>query len=237
MQKNVLYEKMFFTIQIRFTIIKGILNYFAWLGPNARVYHEQVSYFKNRVGKIVFSNKLTITDDPFNLQGLPTGFDYEGYPKQKLAIICKGAPLTITYDSYYAQKYQKKNTGHALPAPNTTGPLASHLMIKPGSSTQSQMIGNVKRGLIITRFWYLTAVNFSEMLLSGMTRDGTFLIENGEIVGPVKNLRFTESIPNMFKNIVEVGRELSPHPSWGGFAHLVPSVRISNFRFTGKTEY
>jgi len=214
-----------------------LLDFFAWLGPNARTYHEDVSYFKGRLGKNVFSPKLTIIDDPFNPQGLPAAFDYEGQPKQKLTIVSNGVIKSLVYDSYYAQKYHRKNTGHALPAPNTFGPLVSHLVIKPGRASLDQMIGSVKRGLLVTRFWYIRVVHLGEILLTGMTRDGLFLIENGRVVASVKNLRFTESIPRMFRNIVQVGKDLSPHPSWGGGANLAPPVRIANFRFTGKTSF
>ena len=218
-------------------VFEEVMDFFAWLGPNARVYHEDVSYFKGRLGKKVFSPKLTIVDDPFDKRGLPTGFDYEGQPKKKLTIVRNGVIKNIAYDSYYAAKYKKKNTGHALPAPNTFGPLTGHLVIKPGKSSLSQMVGKVKRGLLVTRLWYIRSVHFGEMLLTGMTRDGLFLIENGEVVSPVKNLRFTESIPRMFKNIVEIGRDLQPYPSWGGGANLCPPVRIADFRFTGGTDY
>lgn len=214
-----------------------VLDFFAWLGPNARTYHEDVSYFKGKIGKKIFSPLLTIIDDPFDRRGLPAAFDYEGQPKRKLTIIDRGVIKNIAYDSYYAKKYGKKNTGHALPAPNTFGPLTSHLAIEPGKSSLDRMISRVKRGLLVTRLWYIRVVHVGEMLLTGMTRDGTFLIENGRITKPVKNLRFTESIPNMFKNILEIGKELSPHSSWGGGAHLVPPIRIANFRFTGKTDH
>jgi len=209
-----------------------IMDYFAWLGPNARVYHEGASYFKGRLGKKVFSSKLNIIDDPFDPRGLPASFDYEGQPKQKLAIVRNGVIKNIAYDSYYAQKYKKTNTGHALPAPNTLGPLVSHLVIKPGQASLDQMISKVKRGLLVTRLWYIRSVHFGEMLLTGMTRDGLFLIEGGQIKAPVKNLRFTESIPRIFKNILEIGNDLSVYPSWGGGANLAPSVKVANFRFT-----
>lgn len=214
-----------------------LLDYFAWLGPNARIYHENVSYFKGRLGKKVFSELLTVTDDPTDRRGVPAAFDWEGVPKKPTTIVENGVIRNLVYDSYYAQKYRKENTGHALPAPNTFGPLTSHLVISPGKSSLSQMISKVKRGVLVTRLWYIRSVHVGEMLLTGMTRDGTFLIENGEITASVKNLRFTESIPNIFKNIVEIGRELSPHASWGGGANLTPAVRVSKFRFTGRTEY
>jgi predicted Zn-dependent protease len=219
------------------TSFEELLDFFAWLGPNARVYHEQVSYFKNRMGKKVFSPLLTITDDPSDKRGLPASFDFEGQPKEPLVIVRNGVIKNIVYDAYYANKYHKKNSGHALPAPNTFGPIPGHLVIKPGSSSLEEMTSHVKRGLLVTRFWYIRVVHYGEMLLTGMTRDGLFLIENGRITKPVKNMRFTESIPNMFKNILEVGKELTPHPSWAGYAHLVPPMRIANFRFTGKTEF
>jgi predicted Zn-dependent protease len=178
-----------------------------------------------------------MVDDPLDRRGRPNSFDYEGQPKKKLVIVKNGVIKNIAYDSYYSQKYGRKNTAHALPALNVFGPLPAHLVIKPGQVTLPQMISRVKKGLLVTRLWYIRVVHFGEMLLTGMTRDGLFLIENGEITRPVKNLRFTESLPRMFKNIIEIGSELSPHPSWGDGAHLVPPMRIADFRFTSQTEF
>ncbi|MFC1711492.1 TldD/PmbA family protein [Patescibacteria group bacterium] len=212
------------------TALQEVLPYFAWLGPNARIYHEEVSFLKGKIGKKVFSNKLTITDEPLNPVS-PAFFDFEGFPKKNLSLVKNGVPTNICYDSYYAQKYKKQNTGHGLPAPNTEGPISTHLVIKPGHSNLQQMIAKVKKGLLINRLWYIRVIHYKSLLLTGMTRDGTFYIENGKIKYPIQNLRFTDSIPSIFKNISEVGKDAVWQKLMWGVAKI-PPIRITNFKFT-----
>lgn len=212
------------------------LFYFSWLGPNARVYHEEASFLTGKLGKKVFSDKLTIWEDAYDVRGYPIGFDFEGVPKKSLPIVEKGVFKNIVYDSYHAGKHKGEQTGHALPAPNTWGPIPAHLRIEPGDKTIEEMIKDVKKGLLITRFWYIRMLHPKLLNITGMTRDGTFLIENGEIVAPVKNMRFTQSIPEAFSNIISVGRDLKLEASYGQ-SNLVPAMHISGFHFSGVTQF
>lgn len=216
--------------------VDEMLSYFSWMGPNARIYHEEASFLTGKLGQKVFSDKLTIWDDAYDLRGLPIPFDFEGHPKKKIAIIEKGVFKNIVYDSYHAGKHQGENTGHALPAPNTWGPIPGHLVFQPGEQSLDEMIKKVKKGLLVSRFWYIRMLHPKILNITGMTRDGTFLIENGEIACPVKNMRFTESIPLAFANVIEVGNELKLEGGQGG-ANLVPPLRIGQFHFSGRTEF
>ncbi len=216
--------------------VSELMDFFAWLGPNARIYHEDVSFYQGRVGKKVFDRKLTIDDDPLDETGYPVGFDYEGFPKKKLGLVNRGILTGVVYDSYHASKYGETNTGHALLAPNTWGPIPMHIRIKPGDTSRDEMVKSVKRGLLVTRFWYTRVIQHKQLTLTGMTRDGTFYIENGKIVGRVRNLRFTESILNTLKVIKGVGDKLELHGSEGSPA-LIPCLHLARFRFTGVTEY
>lgn len=210
------------------------LGYYAWLGPNARVYHEGASHISDNLGKKLYSEKLTIVDNPLDPEGVPMPFDFEGYPKAPLTLVEKGVAKAICYDSYNANRYKQGNTGHALPAPNTYGPMPLNLTFTPGNKTMADMIKGVKRGIYVTRFWYIRMLHHKLLNVTGMTRDGTFLIENGEFVAPIKNLRFTQSIPEAFDTIIDVGSELSLQGGWGG-AYRVPALHIAKFNFTGKT--
>jgi PmbA protein len=207
-----------------------ILPFFSWLGPNARIYHEEVSFLKGKIGRQIFSPKLNIIDNPKNSIS-PSFFDFEGYPKKKITLVKNGVPKQVVYDSYYAEKYNKKNTGHGLPAPNTQGPIPLHLVIKPGSTSLEKMIKTTKKGLLINRLWYIRVVHYKNLVLTGMTRDGTFLIENGKIKHPVKNLRFTDSIPNMLKNITQLENMSYWQDLMWGIAKI-PAVKIKSFKFT-----
>ena len=216
--------------------VAELMDFFAWLGPNSRVFHEDVSFFAGKVGKKAFSSLLSVTDDPFHPGGYPMSFDLEGVAKGKLQIVKDGVVKGLTYDSYHAGKYGAENTGHALLAPNTWGPIPSNLVIGGGASSLREMISSVKHGILVTRFWYTRVVHHKRLVLTGMTRDGTFLITGGKIIGRVKNLRYTESIVDAFSKVVGVGKEHKLVASEGSFC-LVPALHISKFRFSGITEH
>ncbi|MBI4059323.1 TldD/PmbA family protein [Candidatus Microgenomates bacterium] len=219
--------------------VNEMMAFFAWLGPNARIYHEQASHFSGQLGQKVAGENITIVDDPLDEAGFPMPFDFEGHPKTRLAIIKNGTLTNLVYDSYHAGKHEAKNTGHALPAPNTGGPMPLHLKIEPGKLTMEEMIKKVKKGLLVTRFWYVRVLNPKTLAITGMTRDGTFLIRNGKIVGGVKNLRFNQSIPEALKNVAEISRDAVPLSSFElelG-TNQMPALHIKNWNFTSGTEF
>ena len=216
--------------------VSEMLAFFQWYGPNARIYHEQASPLSGQMGKQVFGRNITLIDDPFHPEVFPMPFDYEGQPKHALTIVENGILKNIAYDSYNALKYKTKNTGHALPAPNTMGPIPLHLYIKPGDKTREQMIRAVKKGLLVTRLWYVRVLNPKTLNVTGMTRDATFLIENGKIVKPVKNLRFNQSIPEALNNVISIENKLTPLASFeGDLIGLMPTLHIGSWHFTSGT--
>ncbi len=214
-----------------------LLDFFAWLGPNARIYHEDVSFFQGNLGKRVFHESLTIMDDPLHRAGYPIGFDYEGVPKRKLTLVDRGVLKNVVYDSYHAGKHKAKNTGHALLAPNTWGPVPTHMVLKPGKLSVEEMIKNVKKGLLVTRFWYTRVIHHKKLIVTGMTRDGTFLIEKGKIVGRVRNLRYTESVIEAFKDIRGIGKDLQLVGTDEGSPTLAPALHLGRFRFTSSAKH
>jgi len=140
------------------------------------------------------------------------------------------------YDSYTAGKEGKESTGHALPAPNPYGPMPMNLFMSTGDSTKEQMLASVERGLWVTRFHYVNVVHPMQAVLTGMTRDGTFLIENGKIVGPVKNLRFTQGVLEVLSRVRAIGNHGQLVGSHGEGA-VVPALLVDGFRFTGATQF
>ena len=232
--------------------VNEMMAFFSWLGPNARIYHEEASHFSGRLGEKVVGENVTIVDDPLSTEGFPMPFDFEGSAKQKLVIIQNGILKNLVYDSYHAGKHNAKNTGHALPAPNILGPIPLHLMIEPGSpipnhsgtgpaggkSLDAMTLG-VKRGLLVTRLWYVRVLNPRQLSITGMTRDGTFLIRDGEIVGGVKNLRFNQSIPEALRNVVKIGKDAIPLSSFETElgTNRMPALHIRGWNFTSGTEF
>ncbi len=217
--------------------VNEMMVFFAMYGPNARIYHENASFLSGNIGKKVTSTKLSIIDNPLDSDSFPMPFDFEGFPKRKVEIIKNGLLKDIIYDSYHANRFGAKNTGHAWPAPNTWGPFPTHLSIAPGKNSSEQIIKNIKKGLLVTRFWYVRVLNPRSLAITGMTRDGLFLIENGRLSGGVKNLRFNQSIPQALNEIVNVGKELEPLSSFElelGINRM-PHLHIKRWNFTSGT--
>ena len=211
--------------------VNQMLLYLSYLGFGGRSYHEGRSFISGKLGQKIVGDNITIWDDGLDVIGFPVPFDFEGVPKEKLSLIEKGIVKNILYDSYLASKYGQKSTGHGLIAPNTLDALAGHLRIKPGNKPASQLISEVKRGILVSRLWYVNA-HHNNLVITGLTRDGTFLIEKGEIVAPIKDMRITQSIPKALSKVTGISKETKVEESWTG-ANLVPVLRISDFNFTG----
>lgn len=217
--------------------VSEMMTFFTWLGPNARMYHEEASCLSGKLGQKVAGDNITIIDDPLDPEAFPMPFDFEGYPKKPLTIIENGVLKNLAYDSYLAHKFKAKNTGHGLPAPNTNGAIPLHTYIKPGDKSREEMIRSIKKGLLVTRLWYVRVLNPRSLSVTGMTRDGTFLIENGKIVSGVKNLRFNQSIPEALNNVVAIENKLTPLASFEselGITRL-PALHIKNWKFSSGT--
>jgi PmbA protein len=140
------------------------------------------------------------------------------------------------YDAQTAARDGVASTGHGLPAPNPYGPFPLNMVMDAGDASREELLGGLDRGLLVTRFHYTNPVHPKLAIVTGMTRDGTFLVENGRIVGPVKNLRYTQSYLDALRGAVAVGRERRTLKGFLGAA-VVPAVRIESWTFTGATEH
>ncbi len=211
-----------------------ILEFLAYLGFSALAVQEGRSFMK--LGQKVVGDNISIWDDGFSPGGLPLPFDFEGVPRQKVPLIDKGVAVGLVYDSYTAGKEGKASTGHALPAPNTYGPMPVNLWMGTGQSDKEEMLKSTKRGIWVTRFHYTRPIHPLKVIVTGMTRDGTFLVENGEIVGPIKNLRFTQSYLEALASVELIGAQtkLERGPMGGS---RVPALKVSRFNFSGATEF
>jgi predicted Zn-dependent protease len=140
------------------------------------------------------------------------------------------------YDAQTAARDGVASTGHGLPAPNPWGPFPVNMFMEAGDATREDLIGGLDRGLLVTRFHYTNPVHPKLAIVTGMTRDGTFLVEGGKIVGPVKNLRYTQSYLAALAGTVAVARERKTLKGFLGGV-VVPAVRIDGWTFTGGTEH
>jgi len=211
-----------------------LLDMLGYLGFSALAVQEERSFFEP--GRKVGSELVSIVDDATDPAGMPAAFDYEGVAKQRVPLLERGVCVDVVYDAQTAAKAGRASTGHGLPAPNQYGPFPLNTFMAPGTASREELIGGLERGLLVTRFHYTNPVHPKLAIVTGMTRDGLFLVEGGEVRGPVRNLRFTQSYLAALAGVEAVG---STRRLLRGFlgAAVVPAVRISAFTFTGATAH
>lgn len=219
--------------------VSELLSFLGYLGFHALAVQEGRSFLCDQIGKKMVSEKVTIFDDGLDSEGLQVVFDFEGVPKKKVVFFDQGVAREVTYDSLTAKREGKESTGHALIAPNPEGPVPINLFMKEGTSSVDEMVRSVKRGIYVTRFHYTNVVEPMKAVITGMTRDGTFLIENGEIGPPIKNLRFTQSILEALLRVKAISRERKRCSEGTVYsrrfvtATVAPTLHVEGFRFTG----
>jgi predicted Zn-dependent protease len=231
-----------YTVILEEYAVGSLLAYLAYLGFGAQALQEGRSFMAGNLGRKVTGENVTIWDDGLEAANLPMPFDFEGVPKQRVELISQGVAMGPVYDSYTAGKEEgKTSTGHALPAPNSMGPFTWNLAMESGEATKEEMLASTSKGLWMTRVHYVRPVHPLKTVVTGMTRDGTFLIESGEIVGPVKNLRFTQSILEALGETEQVGQDtkLTREAFFENFIGgiRVPPVKLLRFAFTSATEF
>jgi PmbA protein len=222
------------------TAVASLLEWMNFIGFGSKPFQEGTSFLSNRIGKKIMGENITIYDDGSDESAIAFPFDFEGIPKQKVSLIEAGVANGVVYDSISAHKDKVKSTGHALTPDSAEGALALNLFIEAGDSSVDKMIKSTDRGLLVTRFHYINGLlDTTNALLTGMTRDGTFLIENGKVKHGVKNLRFTESMLKAFSNVAQISVDRKIVNSWWGDIGCVvaPAMLMKNFKFTGKTEF
>lgn len=226
-----------YTVILEPAAVAMMLQYLAWHTFNALAVQEERSFVRGKRGEKIFSDTVTLYDDGLAPDGFPSPFDHEGVPRQRVTFIENGIARDVVYDTFTARRDNVTSTGHSLPAPNVQGPVPRNLFLAPGDKSRTELIGSVQRGILITRFWYTRVVAPLHVMMTGLTRDGTFLIENGQLSLPVKNLRFTTSYIDALINTRAVGHETTLiRDEWYGMNFRVPAMVIDNFTFTGVTQ-
>jgi len=218
-----------------------LIEWLASISFGCKAFHEGASFLSGKMGQKVLGDNVTIYDDALDPKGMACPFDFEGVPKKRLDIIGKGVAKGVAYDLTWAKKEGKKSTGHSLPAGGEgQGGIPLNVIFAPGNAAEEDMIKAIDKGLLVTRFHYVNGlINPPAAVMTGMTRDGTFLIEKGEVKHGVKNLRFTERLLKAFSNIAMLGKDLTTIGAWWGdlTAMRVPAMLIRDFTFSGKTEF
>jgi len=217
--------------------VATLAGFLAYVGFGGRAYLEDRSCFSGKQGTQVAAASISMWDDANDPRTLGAPFDFEGVPRQRVQLIQDGIFLDAVYDMRTAKQAGRTSTGHGLPSPNPEGPFPLNLFMAEGESSVEQMIRATDRGLLVTRFHYSNIVNPVESSITGMTRDGTFLIERGEIVGPIMNFRFTQSILDALSNVSLVGSQAELASEFFFSASRVPALKVEEFHFSGRSDH
>lgn len=221
-----------YTVVFEPTAVGNLVQFIA-RALNARSADEGRSFFslpggKNKIGQKVVDERVTIVSDPYDSDVAASPFSGDGLPTQRVVWIENGVVKNLDYDRYWAQRQNR--------APTAAG---SSIRMSGGNASLDDLIAATRRGLLVTRFWYLRPVDQRTILYTGLTRDGTYLIENGKVTKPVKNLRFNDSPIFMLNALEDMGVPERVSASEGGEpgqAIMVPPIRVRDFNFTSLSD-
>ncbi|HLZ39772.1 MAG TPA: TldD/PmbA family protein [Candidatus Sulfotelmatobacter sp.] len=209
---------------------------------------DQRSFLTGRIGTKLFGDNITILDDVAHPLQAGSPFDGEGASRQKVELVENGVVKRVVYARATAERMKRSEhqaavgpiaaTGHGFPLPNEIGEMPLNIVFAPSADpkTVEQMIASTERGILVTRLWYIREVEPFEKMLTGMTRDGTFYVENGRVQGGVRNFRFNESLIHMLSNVEAMSQ---PARSCGeeSFDMVVPAMKVRDFNFTEVTKF
>ena len=209
---------------------------------------DQRSFLNNRVGTRIFGENINIRDDVAHPLQSGAPFDGEGMCRHRIQLVENGVVKRLVYARATAEKmriseYKDKvgpvrPTGHGFPLPNEMGEAPVNIVFGEPENprTLDEMVASTERGVLVTRLWYIREVDPYEKILTGMTRDGTFYIENGKIRHGVRNFRFNESLLHMLSNVEEMGKPLRASGE-ESFDMVVPAMKVEGFNFTEVTKF
>lgn len=206
-------------------LISFMMNFF-----DARQADEGRSFLSkkgggNKIGEQVYDPRVQISADPWDPRAPAMPWDEEGLPREKMDIVKDGRIAALQYSRYWAQKQGQRAVGQP-----------GNLLMAGGDKSTAQLVASTDRGILVTRTWYIRMVDPQTVLLTGLTRDGTFYIENGKIKHPVKNFRFNESPVIMLNNIEELGRPVRVSDGDGSFVMMIPAMKLRDFTFTSLSD-
>jgi predicted Zn-dependent protease len=197
---------------------------------------DKRSCFTGRMGKKLFGDNITLWDDVYHLLQTGAPYDGEGAPRQKVLLVDRGTPKNLVYSRTTAKKMKAKPTGHGFSLPNDYGEAPMNLVFAGGKTSTEEMIRSTERGILVTRLWYIREVDPYTKVLTGMTRDGTFLVENGRVAGGIRNFRFNQSVIEMLSNVEMMGPAVRASGE-ESFEMVVPVMKVRDFHFSEATKF
>ena len=238
--EEVLIDPGRYTVILEPSALADLVEMMGYVSLNAKAVLECRSFFED--GKKVFNDAITIVDDHRFPDGFSLPFDFEGMPRKRVVMIEKGVCRNVVSDRLMGRRMNKESTGHSLGFLNPGFSFPMHMVFDAGDSSIDDMVKETDKGLFISNFHYINVINPRDLTLTGMTRFGTYLIEDGIITKPVRNLRFTQSVVEAFNNVVAVTKKreiIGPTDTYSYTipCHMVvPGIKIEGFNFTGRTE-
>jgi predicted Zn-dependent protease len=203
---------------------------------SATAMHDKRSFLTDRLGSKLFGDNIHISDDVGHALQAGVPFDGEGVRRRKLTLVEAGVPRELAYSRASAKRMGVAPTGHGFPLPNEIGEAPLNIVIAGGNTSIDEMIASIDRGVLVTRLWYIREVDPYEKIMTGMTRDGTFLIEGGRISCGLRNFRFNQGIIELLNNV----EAFSPSVRASGeeaFDMVVPAMKAREFHFTEVTRF
>ena len=229
-----------YTVILEPKAVAELLEWMNYIGFGAKSFQDGTSFLSGKVGQKIMGENVSIYDDGNDGQSMAFPFDFEGVPKKKVFFVQKGVAKGVVYDTLTCVKDKTKTTGHALTQDTAERALGLNLFVKGGDSNLKKMVESTERGILVTRFHYINGlIDTNNAVMTGMTRDGTFYLEQGKVKHGIKNLRFTESMLKAFSNVEQLSRQRKLISSWWSDVGCitVPAMKVNNFRFTGKTSF
>jgi predicted Zn-dependent protease len=227
-----------YTVVLEPNAVAELVMFLGTLGFGAQAEQEGRSFMGGKLGERITGERVTIVDDPYDARAFGRPFDFEGTPRQRVTLIERGVARGVVHDRRTAKQAGVESTGHASPPPATDGPLPYSLVLSAGDTSLEQLIASTERGVLVTRFWYNRVVDPKQTLITGMTRDGTFVIENGKLTRGLRNLRFNESVLGVLERADAWGRDAEPTVfDYVGNCVVAPALRVRDFRFTGVSPF
>jgi PmbA protein len=202
----------------------------------ATALEDKRSCLNDRMGKQLFGQNISIWDDVYHPLQLGSPFDGEGMAREKVLLVDRGVPKNLVYSRAAAKAAHKQATGHGFALPNEYGEAPMNLVFSGGDSSVEEMVASTGKGLLVTRLWYIREVDPYEKVMTGMTRDGLFLVENGKVTEAVRNFRFNQSLIEMLKNVELMGPVVRATGE-EAFEMVVPAMKVRDFHFSEVTKF
>jgi PmbA protein len=202
----------------------------------ATAVEDKRSCFSGRVGELLLGKNISITDDVFHPEQLGAPYDGEGVPRERVVLADHGVIKNLVYSRRSAKKARRKPTGHGFTLPNDYGEAPMNVVVAGGKSSVAEMVASTGRGLLVTRLWYIREVDPYEKIMTGMTRDGLYLVESGKVSKAVRNFRFNQSILEMLRSVEMLGPS---HRASGeeSFEMVVPAMKVQQFHMSEVTKF